>query len=479
MRGMLQLSRIGWLSGHFGHLCQKTATNQNSGKCTKRVAAITTTIIPTAGGAFQGLMWRFSGVILWALMVTCASAQGISLSGVLENKMQVDNRLTRQPRVLWELWGDVDVLAPQGNWGGHFTWVNQISSLDDDSGNRLYQAYLEKNLPDWGSNLRLGRFQRADLSGFYILDGGQWNTQWNQWEIQAYGGQAKRFDQLLTANIDTIYGVDVAHSGTPDFRLGPMTWRNYRAQLGYQQVYHDDNRSHRMQAVLSSQGSLDEQRFWEMSLSGTYHIERSRLENVWFHGFADLTRTVRLRSNFEHYRPRNPLPSFRERFVYAYATGGQSLWRMEAQHVLRQNFSYFVGFQRATREDSFDGLGVRSGFEYLTGNGRISANYDWLKFGQDTAHSGYLHASHALNSRFEVWINGALRHEDKRLYGVNWSYGGESGFRYHINSAWAINSSISYIANSQRKPDYIGALRLIYYLDHFRPKEGKCLFGWC
>jgi hypothetical protein len=126
-------------------------------------------------------MWRLSGfVVLWLLATTYASAQGISLSGVLENKMQVDNRLTRDPRVLWELWGDVDVLAPQGKWGAHFTWANQISSLEDNSGSQLYQAYWEKNLPDWGSNLRLGRFQRTDLSGFYVLDGGQWNTQWNQ-----------------------------------------------------------------------------------------------------------------------------------------------------------------------------------------------------------------------------------------------------------------------------------------------------------
>lgn len=415
-------------------------------------------------------------------MATCAqgiSAQGISVSGTLENKMQADNRLTRDPRVLWELWGDVDVKAPQGKWGAHFTWANQISSLENNSGHRLYQAYVEKNLPDWGSNLRLGRFQRTDLSGFYVLDGGQWNTQWKQWELQAYGGRAKRFDQLFTANIDAIYGVDVAYSGTPDYRLGPVTWRSYRAQLGYQQVYHDAISSQRLQAVLHSQGFLDEKRMWEINLSGNYYLDRSRFENAWFHGFADLTRTVRIRSNFEHYQPRNPLPSFRECFVYSYATGGQSLWRMEVQHTLKESLNYFIGVQRTTRKDSFDGVGVRGGFEYRTESGRISANYDWLKFGEDSAHSGYLHAGHALNSRFEIWMNGALRHEDKRLYGINWSYGGESGFRYHIGSAWVINSSISYIANSQFKPDYIGVFRLIYYMDHFRPKENKCLFDWC
>jgi len=426
-------------------------------------------------------MWRLFGLVLWALATSAQgiNTQGISLSGVLENKMQVDNRLTHDPRVLWELWGDVDVSSPRGKWGAHFTWANQISSLEDNSGSRLYQAYWEKKLPNWGSNLRLGRFQRTDLSGFYVLDGGQWNTQWNQWELQVYGGQARRFDQLFTANIDAIYGADVAYSGTPNYRLGPVTWRNYRAQLGFQQVYHDDMSSYRAQIAFSSQGSLDEKRFWEMNLSGNYYIDRSRFENAWFHGFADLTRTLRLRSNFEHYQPRNPLPSFRERFVYAYATGGQSLWRMEAEHALQPKLSYSIGLQRSNRQDSHDGLGVRSGFEYRTGSGRISATYDWLKFGQDSAHSGYLHADHALNSRSEVWINGAIRHEDKSLYGVNWSYGGESGFRYQINSAWMINSSISYIANSQFKPDYIGVVRLIYYLDRFRPKENKCLSDSC
>ncbi len=420
-------------------------------------------------------MWRLLGLALWVL---ATSAQGVSLSAVLENKMQIDNRLTRNPRVLWELWGDVDLTSTKGGWGAHLSWVNQVSSLSDNSGSRLYQAYWEKKLPNWGSNLRLGRFQRTDLSGFYILDGGQWDTQWNQWQLQAYGGQAKRFDQIFTADIDAIYGFSAAYSGTPDYRWGSMVWSGYHAQLGYQQVYHHDT-SRRIQASFSNQGLLGEKRFWEMNLSGTYHFDRTRLENVWFHGFADLTRTLRLRSNFEHYRPLNPLPSFRERFVYAYASGGQSLLRIDLQHSLLPKFSYFVGGQRSTREDSFEGLGIRGGFDYRLRSGRLSASYDWLKFGQDSAHSSYLHADHALNSRLEIWANTALRHEDKRLYGINWSYGGEGGFRYQINSAWAIITSLSYIANSQRKSDYIGAFRLIYYLDHFQPKGNTCLFDWC
>lgn len=421
-------------------------------------------------------MWRLSGLLVLLLWALSTCAQDISLSGALENKMQVDNRLTRDPRVLWELWGDVDILATRGKWGAHFSWASQVSSLKNNSGTRLYQAYLEKNLPN--HNLRLGRFQRADLSGFYVLDGGQWHARLDQWELQIYGGQAKRFDHLFTANVDATYGVNVAHSGTPDYRLGPVTWRTYRAQLGFQQVHHKDS-SYRMQTALSSRGLLGKKRVWEMNFTGTYDIGNERFENAWFHAYADLSRTVRLRSHFEHYRPRNPLPSFRERFVYAYATGGQSLWRVEAQHKLQQKFNYFVGFQRATRKDNFEGLGVRGGFKYRTGNGSISANYDWLKLGQDAAHSGYFHAGHALNSRLEFWINAALRHEHKRLYGVNWSYGGGGGFRYKINSAWAIKSSFSYIANSQRKPDYIGVFRLVYYFDHFRPKENKCLFDWC
>lgn len=408
-------------------------------------------------------------------MLVCGSVGAASLSAMLETKLQVDNRFNITPRVLGEVWGDAELLE-SGRWRAHASWAGRLSSLSDDSGGRLYQAFWEGLLPRFQGTLRLGRFQRADLAGFYLLDGGQLDYRLKDWRVQWYGGRPLRLDHVRGIEGDSVFGVTLERDKAENRCWHGFCWQGYRTVFSYQE-FRNHRLSRRLQGNASVRGMWGDRRAWEMALSATYRFDRRHFEDVWFNGFIDLTPVLRFRANYEYYRPRSPFPTFRERFVSAYALGEQSLFRAELHHRPRPSLHYYLGGQRATKADGFDGYGLIGGGDYRWRDTVFALRYDFLEIGYDRAHSGYGQIRHALNSRLEAWINGAVRREEKLLYGVNWVRGGEAGFRYHIGSGWTVQTSLSYIANSRRRDDYVGTVRVIYYLDRFQPKGKTCVWS--
>ncbi len=412
-------------------------------------------------------------LVLTGWMLMTGGAWGANISASLETKFQVDNRFNASPRFLGELWGDAEILSTQSDWRAHFSWAGRLSSLSDDSGGKLYQAFVEKHWKFLQSAVRLGRFQRADLSGLYFLDGGQLDYRIGDWRMQWYGGRPMRADNVRSLEGDSVHGVRLGYDRTVHRRWGALTWERYRFNAEYQ-AFRNNGLSRRLQGAASLQGRIGDRRSWESTLTATYRFDRARFEDVWFSGFVDLTATLRFRTHYEYYRPRSPFPSFRERFTSAYALEEQSLFRAELHHRPTARLHYFIGGQRATKADGFDGFGIRGGGDYRWRDSTFALTWDYLEIGADRAHSGYARIVQAIDSRLEIWANAAVRREEKLLYGVNWARGGETGFRFLLDGNWVILTSLSYIANSRRKDDYVGAVRVIYYLDRFQPKGKTC-----
>ncbi|KXJ39403.1 MAG: hypothetical protein AXA67_02415 [Methylothermaceae bacteria B42] len=393
-----------------------------------------------------------------------------NVSATLEAKFQVDNRFTEDPRILGELWGDARLISLKQDWQMKISAAQRISSLANDSQGKLYQAFLEKHFTFLDSHLRLGRFQRTDVSGFYTLDGAQFDYRLSGWHWQFYGGNPHRMDQVQSVDGDYVFGVAGEYQQQLDWQWGWLTLSSFSFRSGFQQ-FRNSRSSRRLRGGVNYTGKLAGRPF-ETGLNTVYRFDRKAFEDVFFNLRLDLTDNLRFRSNYEYYRPRNPFPTFRERFVSAYALGEQSLFRAELHHRPTQNWHYFIGGQRATKVDGKDGYGLRAGGDAsLPGQIRINLLYDFLELEQERAHSVYGGITQPVNSRLEWHLNAALRREDKLLYGVNWARGAEIGGRYMIDFSKVVILSFSYIANSKRRDDYVGALRFIYYLDRFMPKQ--------
>ncbi len=411
------------------------------------------------------------GLAVLGFFLVAAGVRAVDVSAILETRLQVDNRFNRSARVLGEVWGDADLAGR--DWQLHASWVGRMSSLPDDSGGRLYQGFLAKRWPWLNSVVRLGRFQRADVAGLYLLDGAQWDYQVGGWQVQWYGGRPVRLDHVRSVQADFAYGVNLSRRETVDWSLGGWRWSGYRLGVGFQGFRRNGDPSRRLQARGGVYGTWGSGRVWEVNLAAVYRFDRRRFEDVWFQGFVDLPQRFRFRGYYEYYRPRAPFPTFRERFVSAYALGEQSLLRLGLERRPKPSLRYFVVGQRATRADGFDGYGIRAGGDVGWRDHRWSVVYDYLEIGYDDAHSAYGQWRYVWNSRLESRLNVALRRERKLLYGDNWARGGEVGLRYLFSTATVVDLSVSYVANSRRRDDYVGAVRLVYYFDRFRPKQER------
>jgi hypothetical protein len=227
-------------------------------------------------------------------------------------------------------------------------------------------------------------------------------------------------------------------------------------------------------------------------LSGTYRVDTNALENIWFSGQADFTKEYRWRLNFEEYRPRNPYPTFRERFYTAYALGEQTLLKTSFHHRPVDNLTYYLGMQRATRDARSaavrpDGIvssqtlksaatgygayiGAHASLTQWPGTS-VSGEFDYLELGPDGAKSLYFSLAHVPSAEWRVQLNTALRFENKQLYGENQALGGELDVQYMIKNNVILSVAGSHIWNSRTQNEYLGAVQIIYYFDNFKPKS--------
>ncbi len=420
--------------------------------------------------AFSSVYSIRKAVLLLTVAVLPRAIFAFNISATMEAKFQVDNRFTVNPRILGELWGDARLISLKQDWQMKVSAAQRISSLANDSQGKLYQAFVEKHLRFLDSHLRLGRFQRTDVSGLYTLDGAQLDYRLAGWYWQFYGGSPHRIDHVQSADGDYVFGLAGEYRQDLHWQWGWLAFSGFTFRTGFQQ-FKNSRLSRRLRGGANYTGKLAGRPF-ETGLNAVYRFDRRNFEDVFFNFRLDVTDSLRFRSNYEYYRPKPPFPSFRERFVSAYALGEQSLFRAELHHRPARTWHYFIGGQRATKADGKDGHGIRAGGDLaLPGDIRVNILYDFLQLEKERAHSAYGGIAQTLNSRLEWHLNAALRREEKLLYGINWARGAEIGGRYMLDYSKVIILSFSYIANSRRRDDYVGALRFIYYFDRFVPKQ--------
>lgn len=406
---------------------------------------------------------------LWPLVMLVG--QGVwaaNWSATLESKFQVDNRIEDRPNLSGEVWGDTHFFSNADKLGIHVTAVGRLSQSAVDSGVQLYQGYLEKAFSEVPLYLKLGRFQRADASGFYALDGGVIKYRLGRrWGIEGYAGVPRRFDLLRAVSGGSVVGAAASYRHRIDFGDENVSLTRLHWQVGVQR-YRDDQNAWRLLSSWTGQGKALRRPYF-LGAALLYRLDQTAFESLNLHTTLDVTSNLRWRNDYEFYQPLARFLTFRERFLSAYALEEQSLFRSELHHRPHPKWQYFISGRRATRGDGGDGYGLRAGAEFQLSNLRWAVVYDHLSLGQDTADSGYAGVSLAFNSRWEGHCNAAVRREEKALYGENWVRGGEIGTQFMLGPVGVI-LSLFYIANLRMRDDYVGAVRVVYHLDRFQPK---------
>lgn len=457
-------------------------------------------------------------VLFLLLSATATAGQAWTWHGSLRLKGQVDNRYTHPAHGFGELWGQVYVDAPEDDFRAAVDAVGRTTEFDGGTYGKLYQGFIDQGFAAISSRVKLGRFQRTDNLGLYLVDGGNFTyaPQGGAWSVEAYAGRPSRIDHVRSVDGEFVGGFEArtrlvpgwgdagsaASLDTLDVRGGYQHFENgskpARAAdypvagtpaldpnlllngsgLGYAipnppPPSKQNTRSgvDRLGFGATAAGALrlTPRGKYELGLLGTFRADAAKFENVLTTAQWDVAEWLRFRGSYEYYRPREPYLTFREKFYSAYALGEQTLARVRVNLAPVEGFTYYLGGMYATRQGD-DGYGGDLGGSYaLTRDLTVLGEADYLALGPDHATSGYASLIHTPDSRLQLRFNGALRYEHKLLYGDNRALGAEGEVRYMLRSDIILNLAGSYIWNTRIRDEYLGAVQVIYYFDPFKP----------
>ncbi len=332
----------------------------------------------------------------------------------------------------------------------------------------LSQFYLEKKLNNKGSLLSLGRLQRSDALGFYILDGALFKKVINKKILTFYGGVPNRIDGFRTVEGKSLYGFDVKIS-IPRFMHyalnGRFGWQRLKQQQTIDRLNIGWQGMHQQTPALFSPSSF--------SLTGSYLVDENVWESIHLNTYKDFksnTQPARLRIDYETYEPGKKTLTFKDRFYSLYARGRQSQFKTGYQFKQGRQHTWSLSGRRISREFGSNGYAAVVTMDYHSDQGwLLITQLDQLTLADEHIRRFYFEVHQSLSSLMRSTLSGVLQQQN-RLINNNYSTGIEVRLERRIKSVilpsplW-VSVQASTIQNSRSSNEYRIAIRLSYHFD--------------
>ena len=397
-------------------------------------------------------------------------------SGTLKAKVQADNRYTRyidESQVFGEIWGSFEAFD-NDSWRASLDFVTRQSGEYGFEGD-IYSLYVEKQIKDWNSTIKGGRFQRSDSLGFYSLDGASLLYQMPEYglSLNVYGGRPTRQEDVKSVSGDWLYGVELMSNQQVNWDNKILPIDTWLFRFGFQQ-FHNDSTSTRLSMANTILGEFQQSYLhaYELAFMATLETETGVFEEVYASLMLDVTEDSRVRASYSLYEPKSPYPTFKEQFYSDYYHGRQDLLRLSFDQALTETFSYHIGSKRAARKSEHDvGYGAEVGVRstYFR-DWDLSADFDMLEFGKSNSYNLYFGSEYSLSAKSLLNLNLAFSLDTSPLYGENKAAGTELKYRYKLFSDVFLDLSGTYIVNSRLNDEYRIGLQATWYFDNFQPK---------
>lgn len=376
---------------------------------------------------------------------TCAFA---GMEGRIESSVGADNRLNYG--VAW-IEEHVDLLYRdrEGNLTSGFS--GSVRLREDEFEGKLYQLYLEKGIGP-AFFLKAGRFERADGSGFYTIDGASVKRAQQGLSLEVYGGRPERVEEYRSTSADSVFGGE-----------GVFTGVKFTGRLGYQ-FFSDGDVSERVM------GGLRTSERWNKALTlaaaGTYLPETGGIETF----DAEMEGRPVERSlfvlSYSLYQPDKQVESFRERFYREYATGREGEIKASVHYRMEQGIETFGRVRRVSHNSENHGYGGTIGAGVRSSGGtEVRGEVDTLYLEGEKAVSLYLTSSVPLAYDALIRFEMAVQRQEKRTTGENNAYGFDAEFRKMLKGNLYVSGYGMYISNSCMDDEYRAGLRVTVYLN--------------
>ncbi|MDM8566377.1 hypothetical protein QUF74_12110 [Candidatus Halobeggiatoa sp. HSG11] len=378
--------------------------------------------------------------ILLILSIISYPIHAIGLWGKLETNAQLDNHYGKND-IFMEQFGEFQYQDAKLNNGLSYALRTGISGIEA----QFYQAYTRKKWHTY--QLTAGRFEQADLTGFYTLDGIGATYKKADVDVNVYAGQRKRIE-LFDSISEQKYLVGIDSQFSLPFNLLD------KAKLGMQ---HYAGGQQRVNFGLTGVANQD----LKWSTDANYNIENKKLDNFLFNANSKINwreRSGLVGITYETYQHLTPQITFRERFYRLYAKGRQSGLKTYAIFEYSPNQQIMLEGRKLWRDFGSSGYAASVGLRHKR---LLETRVDVLLLGDEKAINWFVTTEKPLSSRMVAELSCVVQWQDTSLFD-NKAVGLANQINYMLNRDLFINVRAEYVFHTEKDDEYQLGVRLKY-----------------
>lgn len=374
------------------------------------------------------------------------------MEGRLESTLRVDNRLNYGV-AQFEEWGDFLYKEPSNGVTSGLSLAARLSDGEWDS--HIHQLYIEKDVES-SFTLKAGRFERADGSGYYTLDGGSLRKKAGRFSADFYGGVPRRIEDYRSVEGKSLIGLDTV------FANGTEGESTLEGRLGYQR-FEDENAVQRVNWGLRVSSPPMGPYSLGLSAGGSYIPDGGLNENLLVEVKGGIEGGSGVSVSYELYEPEINRLSFRDRFYSLYASGKEEVLKGRLYYTPTREIALYGEGRRIDHESGTIGYGGIAGASFKKADGgSLEGEISNLYLNGERALSLFVSSTTNLTAFTVLRLGGGWQIQQKRTTGENQGLGLEAEVKSMLKGNLFASAYAMRIWNSRMDDEYRGMVRLTY-----------------
>lgn len=422
----------------------------------------------------------FRLIVLLSVSVLYTPPVTANWTGSLETLGQATSEIRGEESEL-SLWADGLYVSDDRETQFHLLLNQQVW---DSSETEFYQLYINQHLSRFQS-LSIGRFQKTDFSGFYIIDGLLYSHAQDKNRFYAYAGKPKRLEGFLVSEGDLIMGLEgfVAEKQFRTSRANAGSTRtsssnqyvvthSHRLGLQYQKGASQTNSGvlevgptetvNRVglvsRALIKNDSSPMKLRYTQdnIEINGAvnYLLGDNDIEKLTIDGTLPLTAKTQLEMAANHYAYLEPAINFKSQFYKFLNQGNQTEYLASMYFFPRRHEKHSIEFRFIEREIGEEARGLAFNSFLYRGTLSIESRVELLEFMRQDHVGIYVGAEQSTGPFSKVSINTVFRVQQSQLRDKTQIYGVELRWDWKPHRTWLLYCSGEFINQEKYNGDY-------------------------
>ena len=345
--------------------------------------------------------------------------------------------------------------------------VLMTQQVNDEQESEIYQLFVSKKFSN-ANRVSMGRFQKSDMSGFYIIDGILFNSKADTLNFNLYAGKPQRVEGFTVKKGKGIAGADLFIPPQKNTFSGKQTFTaNHQHKLSIQHQQDDYSsaqtatHTHHLDRVgLTSHISIKPQAFpvsdfspkhIEIDAAINFHLQAEIIEKFYFNTALTLNEKLMLNISIKHDSYPDPAIDFKSQFYKLFNQGEQSEFQSNLYFSPRHAMQHSVEFRYIQREVGSEGRGLAFDSDFDWSQLNLKSRLEIFDF-MNQKHAGiYLNVEHALSSFSKLSLGSVIRIQQSQLRHDTVIYGAEMRWDWKIERDLLFYCSAEFINQDRFK----------------------------